>query len=70
MSRQINWFSMLLWAIYLTLLAVLLPQTAWAFGILNRQLPDGWVFNAGFSRSVWVPSLLINSQGLIHKLAW
>ena len=32
MKRQRNWSNVLLWAIYLALLVVLLPHTAWAFG--------------------------------------
>lgn len=31
MKHQRNWSNALLWAIYLSLLAVLLPHTAWAF---------------------------------------
>jgi len=31
MKRQRNWCSILLWMIYLALLAVLLPHMAWAF---------------------------------------
>jgi hypothetical protein len=31
MKQQRNWSNVLLWAIYLSLLAVLLPHTAWAF---------------------------------------
>jgi hypothetical protein len=32
MRRRQSWTNILLWAIYLALLAVLLPHTAWAFG--------------------------------------
>ncbi len=32
MKPQHNWSNILLWAIYLALLVVLLPHTAWAFG--------------------------------------
>jgi hypothetical protein len=42
MKRQRNWSNMLLWAIYLALLVVLLPHTAWAFGRFESPAV-GWL---------------------------
>ena len=38
MERLNRWINPLLWVIYLALLAVLLPHTAWAFAVFE---PDG-----------------------------
>ncbi len=45
MKRLWNWSDILLWAIYLALLAVLLPHTAWAFG----RFESSAVSQLGFS---------------------
>jgi hypothetical protein len=42
MKRQQNWSNILLWAIYLALLIVLLPHTAWVFGRFESPTA-GWL---------------------------
>jgi len=56
-----NWFTVdrLLWAIYLALLAVLLPHTAWAFGQFE---PAGWAWLG------WVAAIAF--EGAIAAFTW
>ena len=70
-----NWSTALLWAIYLALLGVLLPHTAWAFGQFE---PDGtaglgWIaalaFEGAIAAFTWrLKELIENSPN--HKDAW
>jgi len=64
MKQSPRWINALLWLVYLSLLAVLLPHTAWAF---NRFEPDGlagqatgWAAAFAFEAAIAV---------LTHKLA-
>jgi len=54
-----NWTSRLLWTIYIALLAVLLPHTAWAFGQFE---PPGWQWLG------WVAAIAF--EGAIAALTW
>ena len=53
------WTNRLLWLIYLALLGVLLPHTAWAFGMFE---PDGW---QGLG---WIGATAF--EGAIAALTW
>jgi len=53
------WTNRLLWLIYLALLGVLLPHTAWAFGMFE---PDGW---QGLG---WIAALAF--EGAIAAFTW
>lgn len=53
------WTKRLLWLIYLSLLAVLLPHTAWAFGMFE---PSGWVALG------WIGALAF--EGAVGALTW
>ena len=57
--RSRDWSTILLWAIYLALLGVLLPHTAWAFGQFE---PDG---TAGLG---WIAALAF--EGAIAAFTW
>ena len=70
-----DWSTVLLWAIYLALLGVLLPHTAWAFGQFE---PDGtaglgWIaalaFEGAIAAFTWrLKELIENTPN--HKDAW
>ena len=54
-----DWSTVLLWAVYLALLGVLLPHTAWAFGQFE---PDGWI---GLG---WIAAIAF--EGAIAAFTW
>ena len=70
MKRQRNWSSILLWIIYLALLAVLLPHTAWAF---SRFEPTGlgWLGVPWGMVTAWAAAFAFEAAiaALTHKLA-
>ncbi len=70
MNRHINWSSVLLWAIYLALLAVLLPHTAWAFGHFESPIARWLGFQRG-SLSAWAAAFAFEAAiaALTHRLA-
>jgi len=64
MKRQQNWSNILLRTIYLALLAVLLPHTAWAFG--RFESPEkGWLDVSWGMVAAWAAAI----AALAHKLA-
>ncbi len=70
MKRQQNWSNILLWVIYLSLLTVLLPHTAWAFA---RFEPSGvsWLGVNWGAITAWAAAFTFESAiaALTHKLA-
>ena len=70
MKHQRNWSNMLLWAIYLSLLAVLLPHTAWAFA--RFEPPGNGSFGIAWgSITAWAAAFAFEAAiaALTHKLA-
>ena len=70
MKRQRNWSNILLWTIYLALLAVLLPHTAWAFG--RFESPEkGWLNVPWGMVTAWAAAFAFEAAiaALTHKLA-
>ena len=70
MKRQQNWSNTLLWAIYLALLVVLPPHTAWAFG--RFEPPDvGWLGIRWGMVTAWAAAFAFEAAiaALTHKLA-
>jgi hypothetical protein len=57
--RERDWSRALLWIIYLALLGVLLPHTAWAFGQFE---PEGWAWLG------WVAAVAF--EGAIAAFTW
>ena len=70
MKRQRNWSNILLWAIYLALLAVLLPHTAWAFGRFESPAV-GWMNIRWGLVTAWAAAFAFEAAiaALTHKLA-
>ena len=70
MIQKVNWSSVLLWAIYLALLAVLLPHTAWAFGHFESPVA-GWLGLQWGVLSAWAAAFAFEAAiaALTHKLA-
>jgi hypothetical protein len=70
MKRQHNWSNLLLWAIYLALLVVLLPHTAWAFGRFESPAV-GWLNTQWGTVRAWAAAFAFEAAiaALTHKLA-
>ena len=70
MKRQYDWPSILLWAIYLALLVVLLPHTAWAFGRFESPAV-GWLNIQWGMVTAWAAAFAFEAAiaALTHKLA-
>jgi hypothetical protein len=70
MKRQRNWSNILLWAIYLALLAVLLPHTAWAFGRFESPAV-GWLNIQWGLVTAWAAAFAFEAAiaALTHQLA-
>ncbi|NOR83389.1 MAG: hypothetical protein GQ526_07855 [Ardenticatenales bacterium] len=70
MKRQRNWSNILLWTIYLALLAVLLPHTAWAFGRFESPAV-GWLNVQWGMVTAWAAAFAFEAAiaALTHKLA-
>jgi hypothetical protein len=70
MKRPPNWTNLLLWAIYLALLAVLLPHTAWAFGRFESP-SAGWLDVPWGLITGWAAAFAFEAAiaALTHKLA-
>src|SRR3990167_670539 len=60
--KKHNWSNILLWVVYLSLLAVLLPHTSWAFSVLEPEKYKwaSWAAAITFEAGIAV---------LTHKLA-
>jgi hypothetical protein len=71
MNRQFNWSSILLWAIYLALLAVLLPHTAWALFGHFESPAAGWLGIRWGIFTAWAAAFAFEAAiaALTHKLA-
>jgi hypothetical protein len=70
MKRPLDWSNTLLWVIYLALLTVLLPHTAWAFSRFEPQT-YGWLnFHWGLI-TAWAAAFAFEAAiaALTHKLA-
>lgn len=63
-----NWTNIILWFVYLSLLAVLLPHTAWAF---DQFEPETAVRIGGITLTAWLGALAFEAAiaTLTHKLA-
>jgi hypothetical protein len=70
------WINRILWIIYIALLAVLLPHTAWAF---KQFEPEGWAwvgwvaafaFEAAIAAFTWRLKQLIETTPNYRKRAW
>ena len=70
MSRPQHWSSRLLWAIYLALLAVLLPHTAWAFARFEPA-GAGWLGIPWGAVTAWAAAFAFEAAiaALTHRLA-
>ena len=70
MNRLSNWSNTLLWVIYLALLAVLLPHTAWAFSRFEPQTA-GWLGVPWGIVTAWAAAFAFEAAiaALTHKLA-
>ena len=70
MKQLSNWSSNLLWIIYLALLAVLLPHTAWAFNRFEPQA-DGWLGVSWGLLTAWAGAFAFEAAiaALTHQLA-
>jgi hypothetical protein len=70
MNRQWSWSNLLLWAIYLALLAVLFPHTAWAFGRFEPQ-DASWQGVSWGTVTAWAAAFAFEAAiaALTHKLA-
>jgi hypothetical protein len=70
MKRPSNWSNTFLWVIYLALLAVLLPHTAWAFSRFEPQT-DGWLSVRWGLITAWAAAFAFEAAiaALTHKLA-
>ena len=73
--KRINWTSILLWGIYLALLGVLLPHTAWAFYQVEPENQFGWIiawaaavfFEATIAALTFKQSQIISSRKKLSK---
>ena len=67
--RSRNWSTILLWAVYLALLGVLLPHTAWAFGQFEpagaSSLALGWIAAIAFEGAI--AAFTFRLKGRIEK---
>ena len=70
MNRLSSWPNTLLWVIYLALLAVLLPHTAWAFSRFEPQTA-GWLGVSWGIVTAWAAAFAFEAAiaALTHKLA-
>jgi hypothetical protein len=70
MSRNRNWSGPLLWAIYLSLLLVLLPHTAWGFARFEPA-GRGWLGIPWGAFTAWSAAFAFEAAiaALTHKLA-
>lgn len=70
MKQLANWSSTFLWIIYLALLTVLLPHTAWAFRRFEPQ-PAGWLGVPWGMVAAWAAAFAFEAAiaALTHKLA-
>jgi hypothetical protein len=70
MKRQNSWSSIVLWVIYLALLAVLLPHTAWAFARFEPANP-GWLGVPWGQVTAWAAAFAFEAAiaALTHRLA-
>jgi hypothetical protein len=70
MRHQRDWSNILLWAIYLSLLAVLLPHTAWAFARFEPP-GNGTLGIAWGAITAWAAAFAFEAAiaALTHKLA-
>jgi len=70
MKRHRNWSNTLLWVIYLALLLVLLPHTAWAFGRFESPAA-GWLSIQWGTVTAWAAAFAFEAAiaALAHKLA-
>ena len=70
MKRHQNWANILLWTIYLALLVVLLPHTAWAFGRFESPA-TGWLNVRWGMVTAWAAAFAFEAAiaALTHKLA-
>jgi hypothetical protein len=70
MNRLSNWPNTLLWVIYLALLAVLLPHTAWAFSRFEPQTA-GWLGIPWGIVTAWAAAFAFEAAiaALTHRLA-
>jgi hypothetical protein len=70
MKPSAHWSSRMLWIIYLALLAVLLPHTAWAFARFESPSP-GWLGVSWGIVTAWAAAFAFEAAiaALTHKLA-
>ena len=70
MKLSAHWSSKMLWIIYLTLLAVLLPHTAWAFARFESP-SAGWLGVSWGIVTAWAAAFAFEAAiaALTHKLA-
>jgi hypothetical protein len=70
MRRQTSWSSVILWVIYLALLAVLLPHTAWAFARFEPP-SSGWLGISWGQVTAWAAAFAFEAAiaALTHRLA-
>lgn len=70
MKQMSNWSTNLLWIIYLALLAVLLPHTAWAFNRFEPQ-SSGWLGITWGVIAAWAAAFAFEAAiaALTHQLA-
>jgi hypothetical protein len=70
MKPLAHWSSRMLWIIYLALLAVLLPHTAWAFARFESPSP-GWLGVSWGIVTAWAAAFAFEAAiaALTHKLA-
>ena len=70
MKQLSNWSTNLLWVIYLALLAVLLPHTAWAFNRFEPQA-NGWLGASWGVITAWAGAFAFEAAiaALTHQLA-
>jgi hypothetical protein len=70
MRRQTSWSSVILWMIYLALLAVLLPHTAWAFARFEPP-SSGWLSIPWGQVTAWAAAFAFEAAiaALTHRLA-
>ena len=70
MKLSVHWSSRMLWIIYLALLAVLLPHTAWAFARFESP-SAGWLGVSWGIVTAWAAAFAFEAAiaALTHKLA-
>jgi hypothetical protein len=70
MNRQTGWSSIILWIIYLALLAALLPHTAWAFARFEPP-SSGWLGISWGQVTAWAAAFAFEAAiaALTHRLA-